>query len=90
MRYPILRARVADQAPMADFLTDYDREHLTIYVRILDAEAEGADWMEVACVVLEIDPAQEPARARRAWESHLARAKWITVRGYRHLLSSAQ
>jgi hypothetical protein len=89
MRYPILFSPVADRAPSADFLTNYDREHLTIYVRLLDAEAEGADWMEVACVVFAIDPAQEPARARAAWESHLARAKWMTLRGYRHLLSAA-
>ena len=52
----------------------------------LDAEAEGADWTEVARIVLHIDPAQEPDRARRAWESHLARARWMTEHGYRHLL----
>jgi hypothetical protein len=42
---------------------------------LLDADAEGADWAEVAQIVLHIDPAAEPERARRAWESHLARAK---------------
>ena len=75
---------------MADFLTDYDRDHLimSIYLRLLDAETDGADWMEVALVVLDIDPVHEPGRARGAWESHLARAKWMTARGYRHLLSA--
>jgi hypothetical protein len=29
---------------------------------------------------------QEHDRARRAWESHLARARWMTERGYHHLL----
>lgn len=77
---------VTDQAPEADVLTGYDQEHLVTYLRLLDAEAEEADWAEVARIVLHIDPAQEPERARRVWESHLARAKWMTEHGYRHLL----
>ena len=86
MPQPPLDPPVADQVPEADVLTDYDQEHLVTYLRLLDAEAKGADWTEVARVVLHIDPAQEPERARRAWESHLARAKWMTEHGYRHLL----
>ena len=77
---------VADSAPEDDVLTDYDRQHFGTYLRLLDAESEGADWTEVARIVLRIDPAHEPARARRAWETHLARAKWMTKHGYRHLL----
>jgi len=53
---------------------------------LLDAEADGADWEEVAKIVLHIDPAKEPKRARKAWESHLARAKWMTETGYRFYL----
>jgi hypothetical protein len=86
MPQPPLDPPVADQAPEAEVLTGYDQEHLATYLRLLDAEAEGADWTEVARIVLHIDPAQEPSRARRAWESHLARAKWMTEHGYRHLL----
>ncbi len=77
---------VADEAPEADVLTAYDRGHLATYLRLLDAEAEGADWTEVARIVLHIDPLREPGRARRAWESHLARARWMTEHGYQHLL----
>ena len=77
---------VADEAPQDAVLTGYDREHLATYVRLLDADAEGADWTEVASVVLHIDPSREPERARRAWETHLARARWMTERGYQHLL----
>ena len=77
---------VAEQAPEADDLTAYDREHLGTYLRLLDADAEGADWAEVARIVLHIDPSQHPERARHAWESHLARAKWMTLHGYEHLL----
>jgi uncharacterized protein (DUF736 family) len=59
---------------------------LVTYLRLLDADAEGADWREVARVVLHIDPDREPDRARHAFDSHLARAKWMTEHGYRDLL----
>jgi hypothetical protein len=36
--------------------------------------------------VLHIDPDHDVGRARRAFDSHLARAKWMTRHGYRHLL----
>jgi hypothetical protein len=77
---------VADLAPESDVLTGYDQEHLATYLRLLDAETAGADWEEVARIVLHIDPSQERDRARRAWESHLARAKWMTEQGHAHLL----
>jgi hypothetical protein len=83
---PPLDPNCADEAPHADTLTRYDTEHLVTYMRLLDAEADDADWTEVARVVLHIDPSREPIRARRAWETHLARAKWMTAHGYRHLL----
>jgi hypothetical protein len=86
MPQPPLHPPVADQAPQAEVLTGYDQEHLVTYLRLLDADTEGADWTEVARIVLHIDPVQEPERARRVWESHLARAKWMTEHGYRHLL----
>ena len=37
-------------------------------------------------IVLHIDPERYPERARSAFESHLARAKWMTGHGYGHLL----
>jgi hypothetical protein len=51
----------------------WSRLPLVAYLRLLDADAEGADWQEVARIVLHIDPIREPARARKAFESHLAR-----------------
>jgi hypothetical protein len=67
-------------------LTVYDEEHAITYMRMLDADAEGADWREVSRIVLHIDPEREPDRARRAFDSHLARARWAAREGYRHLL----
>ncbi len=77
---------VADCAPTESKLTGYDELHKVTYLRLLDAEADQADWREVARIVLKIDPEKEPERARRAWETHLARAHWMTEHGYRHLL----
>jgi hypothetical protein len=86
MQTPPLDPDVADIAPSDPVLTVYDEEHLITYLRLLDADAEGADWREVARLVLYLDPEQETERARRAFESHLSRARWMTEHGYRHLL----
>ena len=68
----------ADTAPSDSVLIAYDEEHVITYLRLLDADAEGADWREVARVVLHLDPQHESDRAGRAFESHLTRAKWMT------------
>ena len=77
---------IADTAPSEPRLTVYDQDHLVTYFRLLDADADGADWREVARIVLHIDPDREPDRARHAFDTHLVRAKWMTEHGYRHLL----
>jgi hypothetical protein len=86
MTNPPLDPEVADVAPSALTLTAYDQQHLVTYLRLLDADTEGADWREVARIVLHIDPDREPQRARLAYDSHLARAKWMAEHGYRDLL----
>lgn len=77
---------LVDIAPTHDQLTDYDRHHLATYVRLLDAATASAPWEEVARVVLNVDAAREPERARRRYETHLARAQWLASHGYRDLL----
>jgi hypothetical protein len=62
-------------------MTTYDEQHVVTYMRLLQADSEGADWGEVARIVLHIDPEREPDRARSAYQSHLARAKWLTEEG---------
>ena len=85
MRQP--PAGVAEMPPTPDALTDYDRQHLKAYARLLDADAEGADWQEVARLVLRLDVSREPDRARRVYDAHLARARWMAQTGYRNLLT---
>jgi Uncharacterized conserved protein (DUF2285) len=72
--------------PSNSVLTVYDEEHVITYLRLLDADAKGADWREVARIVRHLDPEHESDRARRAFESHLSRAEWMAGHGYRHLL----
>ena len=86
MRKPPLDPDIAHTAPADSRVTVYDEEHIITYLRLLDADADGADWQEVARIVLHIDPEREPDRARRAFDSHLARAQWMSGDGYRHLL----
>jgi hypothetical protein len=53
---------------------------------MLDAHVDGVDWREVSWIVPHIGAEREPTGARRAFDSHLARAKWMTGSGYKQLL----
>ena len=75
-----------DRAPDAPHMTDYDERHHRTYWRLLDAAAERADWCEAVRIIFGIDAAAEPERARLVYDSHLARALWMTEIGYRHYL----
>lgn len=79
-----------DRAPADDCITAYDERNFVTYLRILDANEEGADWREVASIVFGLDAAVEPERARQVHDSHLARARWMTAHGYRHLLDKSR
>jgi hypothetical protein len=88
MKTPPLDPQIADVAPNGPVLTAYDEEHLITYMRVLDADQQGADWRDVSRIVLRIDPGNDVDRARVAFESHLMRARWMAEQGYRHLLRS--
>lgn len=79
-----------DEPPDSPTLTDYDRAHVKLYMRLLDAEADGADWREVVSILFELDPSSEPERSRHVHDTHLARARWMTEQGYRQLLRGTQ
>jgi hypothetical protein len=79
-------ARILETPPDEPRVTSYDLAQKILYLRLLDAAAEGADWREVARIVLGLDPDRDPDRARRIHDSHLARARWMTEAGYRDLL----
>lgn len=81
-----LDPEVEDDVPWADTITPYDEAHFITYVRLLDAEATGADWREAARIILHRDASTEQDQAHRCWKAHLQRAQWMTTSGYRHLL----
>lgn len=78
--------KLLDEPPESAVLTDYDRAHTTLYLRLLDAAADGADWREAVSVLFDLDPARDPKHARHVHDTHLARARWMTEHGYRQLL----
>ena len=71
--------------PDSPEVTDYDRSHIVVYVRLLDAAAANIDWRVASAEILNIDPSHEPAAAKLTFDSHLARANWLTRVGYRLL-----
>lgn len=81
------KPEIADEVPWSDRVTAYDEAHFVVYLRLLDASAEGASEDEMSRVVLGIDPAREPERARKALHNHLKRARWMSKSGYRDLLT---
>ena len=80
---------VDDEAPAGPDVTAYDEQHYVTYLRLLDASRDGADWREVARIVLHRDPIAEETRSRHCWETHLARAQWLSKAGYRRILEQA-
>ncbi|TAL02588.1 MAG: DUF2285 domain-containing protein [Rhodospirillaceae bacterium] len=77
---------IADEVPWAPTLTAYDEAHLIVYLRLIDARAAGATDDDIARIVLKIDPAQEPERAKVVLETHMSRVRWLTEHGYKELL----
>jgi hypothetical protein len=75
-----------DRPPESTELTAYDERHFSTYLRLLDADEEGADWREAVRIIFGLDPDREPERARMVHDTHLARAHWMTQAGYRNLL----
>jgi hypothetical protein len=64
MKTPPIDPHVADVAPTEAALADYDKQHMITYMRVFDADQQGADWRDVCRIVLRIDPDTEADRAR--------------------------
>ena len=79
-----------DEPPQGQKLTSYDREHMTLYLRLLDADRDSADWREAVQILFGLDPDHDPQRCRKVHAAHLARAKWMSESGYRELLRKNQ
>lgn len=84
------RQKFLDEPPVSQALTSYDREHIKLYMRLLDAERDGADWREAVHVLFGLDPESDSERFRSMHDTHLARAHWMTEQGYRELVREGQ
>lgn len=62
-----------DAPPAADHVTPYDEAHLSLYLRLLDAEADNADWREAVRAIFALDPDLCPDRARQVYAIPVAR-----------------
>lgn len=80
-------AEFQERAPTGDALTDYDRAHASLYLRLLDAETAGADWREIVPLLFGLDVASDPKRAEDMHATHLARAKWLRDGAHKGLFS---
>ena len=75
-------------APGSSRITPYDRAHFKLYLLLLKAEQQDLDWRLVVRDIMESDRAD--TFAKRCWQSHLKRAKWMSESGYRQLLDSPE
>ncbi|MDA4848876.1 DNA -binding domain-containing protein [Hoeflea poritis] len=82
-----MKPEIQEEIPWSDTLTDYDNQHFTLYLRLLDASADDASEEEMACLILGINPADEPERAQKTLSSHLDRANWLMTKGYKELFA---
>jgi hypothetical protein len=71
-----------DAAPSGAEITDYDHEHIMLYYCLLDRKERRRDWRETVQAFLDINVAREPERARRVYDSHLARATTLSELPY--------
>jgi len=78
-------AQILSEPPAGKTLTAYDREHMVLYLRLLDSARDGADWREVVQILFGLDPDLDPTACRHMHDAHLARARWMTEHGYREL-----
>jgi hypothetical protein len=84
------RPKFLDEPPPGQTITSYDREHMTLYLRLLDSVRDGADWREAVRILFGLDPACDPTRCKHIHETHLARARWMSEHGYRELVRESQ
>ncbi len=81
-----MNERFLNHPPQSDDITAYDHAHMQTYIMLLDAAAEDVDWKEAVRVIFGINPDDNPQACREMYDSHLARARWMTEIGYRKLL----
>ncbi|AQR61855.1 hypothetical protein BZG35_09475 [Brevundimonas sp. LM2] len=76
--------------PTGTELTDFDRDHVKTYLRLLDAESAGADPSSVIGTVLRFPAETSEDQAVAAHSRYLQRAQWMSAEGYLPLISDSR
>ncbi|MEL6800523.1 MAG: DUF2285 domain-containing protein [Pseudomonadota bacterium] len=74
--------------PTSDHFTNYDQAHLTLFLRLLDADQQGVHWTEAARIIFGSDAQSDHKTLHAQHSAHLKRAKWLVTSGYLHLAAS--
>jgi hypothetical protein len=86
-KHVMLSARpLLDAPPGSDQLTDYDHEHFATYLFLLDCALGNKDWRDAMTQLIGDDSKTDPDKAKTMYDSHLARAQWMSRTGHRQLL----
>nr|WP_282046032.1 hypothetical protein [Roseibium album] len=78
---------IQETVPWSDRITGYDKKHFTLYMKLLNASSDGTDEFEMAQSIFGVDPVVSPEIAKNIVGSHLARANWLLVEGYKELFA---
>ncbi len=76
---------IAKSPPASDNITPYDQAMMAIYLRVFDADRDGADWVEAARVIFGEAAENDLDDLRAQHRAHLDRARWLVNKGYLRL-----
>jgi hypothetical protein len=71
--------------PWSEEFTPYDEAQFALYMRMLTAVRKFTPEGQICSLILGIDAAKEPERAKKRFDNHLKRAVWLTNEGV-HLI----
>jgi hypothetical protein len=59
--------------------------HFILYIKLLDALADGMENDEMCTGILQIDPTTSRMEAHDILASHIKRAQWMSKAGFRNI-----
>ncbi|NKX66377.1 hypothetical protein HEP89_19810 [Labrenzia sp. 5N] len=78
---------IQEDVPWSESITQYDLEHFSLFMNLLSVSSDGANELEIAQSIFELDLDGDPEIARKMVRSHLDRANWILLEGYKELFT---
>lgn len=72
--------------PISEAITAYDRQCFKLYLMLIDAENDGERWEDAHERIFGLETGVDLQIAELQYHSHLERARWMTIDGYKQLL----